>query len=195
MAKCSICARPVVAEPHVLATGQLVHEECRARVFRPRERPKRIGTLPRPQTTTGTLGVDKQGSGSFGGARPRVALFIAAGEDGLRMYQAFAAACGLDVELARDGHEAVLLAQLARPEVIVLDLCDGDLDGAWILGRLKGDAATRSRPLVVVGWPPGESAECLGGLDAYAVKAGDPLEVLRAVERVLAKPQVSGAKE
>jgi hypothetical protein len=42
MAKCIMCERPVVHDPHVLSNGQLVHDACRYAAFTPRVRPKII---------------------------------------------------------------------------------------------------------------------------------------------------------
>jgi CheY-like chemotaxis protein len=127
----------------------------------------------------------QRGSGIFGRSVSRVVLFIAAGDDVLRTYQSLASASGLGAELARDAHEAVLLAQLARPDIVVLDLSDGRLDGRWILARLRASMSTRTRPMVFVGSRPPESPDNAGGAPAYTVQADDPFEVLRVVELAL----------
>jgi response regulator RpfG family c-di-GMP phosphodiesterase len=99
------------------------------------------------------------------------------------MYHSLASASGLDAELARDGYEAILLGQLARPDAIVLDVCEGHLDGAWILARIRANVGTRTRPVIFVGPPLAASAEVDPPL--FTVQANDPFEVLRVVERVL----------
>jgi CheY-like chemotaxis protein len=81
----------------------------------------------------------------------KVVLFIAAHEDALIGYHALAKSGGFESELARDGYEGLLLAHLARPDVIVLDLRDSGLDGRWILHRLRAGVGTRALPIVVVG--------------------------------------------
>ncbi|MDK1019974.1 MAG: response regulator [Actinomycetota bacterium] len=61
---------------------------------------------------------------------------------------------GLTVRVARDGAEAIkILADLpasALPRVILLDLKMPKVDGFEVLRRVKGDAKTRSIPVVVL---------------------------------------------
>jgi hypothetical protein len=187
MAKCSICARPVISDPHVLPSGQLIHDECRGGVFMPRERPKVIGRIGRPNPAATLRKPLRGGSGIFGLADATVVLFIAGDEDALLSYQALARAARLHAELARDAHEALVLAQLARPDVIVLDLRDGRIDGTWVLHRLNVGVSTRALPIVLVGPPPAEIADGRWDVEGWVHMASseDALEIVRAVERVL----------
>lgn len=181
MAKCCICERPVVSKPQVLATGELVHNECRAVAFWPRQRAKVVG--PRKGTITIGATPPKQ-PGDFDPQRPNVVLFVAAEEGALFTYRVLASAAKIQAELARDPYEAFLLAQLVRPDALVVDFRTDRLDGPWVLDRLMAPAALGSAPILLVG---GRSTEGPSGGRArvYALPAIEPSEVLRAVEHAL----------
>ena len=186
MAKCSICGRPVVSEPHVVSTGQLIHDDCRSDAFRPREPPKVCGHFESLKAGIRASPVARRGPlGIFALEHRPVVLFVVGDEDTLMTYQALAQAANLDAELARDGHEAVLLAQLTRPDAIVLDLRDGHLDGRDIAGRLRADMLTRGLPVVLVGGALSGDVEADDFARASARKATDPMEVLRTIEGIL----------
>jgi CheY-like chemotaxis protein len=90
-------------------------------------------------------------SGFFVSRPRRSILFVAADEDALWAYHATARSEGFESELARDGLEALLLASLAHPDVVVLDLRRPELHGAWIVRRLRAATETRALPIVLVG--------------------------------------------
>ena len=130
-------------------------------------------------------------SGVFGGAfHPKVVLFIAAQEDALLNYHALAKSGGFESELARDGYEGLLLAHLARPDIVVLDVREPGLDARWILHRLRSGVSTRALPIVVVGGKGDElfdsSHESSGLL--FAVDPDDELRLLHVVGGLLEGP-------
>jgi CheY-like chemotaxis protein len=125
----------------------------------------------------------------------KVVLFIAAQEDALADYHALAKSGGFEAELARDGYEGLLLAQLARPDLVVLDLRHSELDGRWILRRLRSGVGTRALPVIVVG--AGDSV-FEGTQDGegrrYVVDAEDSLRLLHVVRGLLdTQPEPAGA--
>lgn len=91
---------------------------------------------------------------------------------------------GLDVLLARDGQEAVEIAEQQRPDIVVLDISMPGLDGIETMNRML----SRNNRLPIVlntayanyredfrTWPA----------DAYVVKSSDLAELKRTVQGIL----------
>jgi CheY-like chemotaxis protein len=57
---------------------------------------------------------------------------------------------GLDVIAAADGEEGLRLARSERPALVLLDLLMPKMSGLEVLRALKGDAATRGIPVLVL---------------------------------------------
>jgi CheY-like chemotaxis protein len=135
-------------------------------------------------------------SGIFGTpVAHKVVLFIAAQEDALLGYHALAKAGGFESELARDGYEGLLLAHLARPDVVVLDLRDPGLDARWILHRLRSGVGTRALPVVVVGGAGEDILDAAhdGGGQLYAIDPDDRVRLLHVVGGLLEAPPHSSS--
>lgn len=128
------------------------------------------------------------GSGVYDRGEQKCILFIAADDDALLAYHAIAQSMGLEAELARDGHEGLLLANLARPDLVILDLRHPELNGDWIIRRLRAAAGTRVLPVVVVGAEGDMILHPLrsGGDRIYAVDAEDPSGLLKIMRALLA---------
>jgi len=93
--------------------------------------------------------------------------------------------------VARDGAEAITilgnLPALALPRVILLDLKMPKVDGFEVLRRVKGDAKTRSIPLVVLTSSALESDVQMAyslGANSYVVKPIEFEEFNATVRRV-----------
>jgi two-component system, cell cycle response regulator DivK len=87
--------------------------------------------------------------------------------DARDLYAAYFESRGFRAITARDGNEALALAQSLRPHVIVTDLAMPHLDGITVTRRLKKDPHTRSIPIIVLtGYP--ETAIDGGALEAGA---------------------------
>ena len=94
---------------------------------------------------------------------------------------------GFAVERAMDGLEALRLAELHRPDLVVLDLMLPGLDGFEILRRLR---ERPGKPVAVIMLTArGEESDRLVGLrlgaDDYVVKPFSPAELVARVEAVL----------
>jgi CheY-like chemotaxis protein len=78
-------------------------------------------------------------------------LFVDDDADARFTYQLIGTEAGMIVELARDGHEAISLAETLSPDVIVLDVGlpspDG-LDGFGVARRLRANVRTRATPII-----------------------------------------------
>ena len=77
-------------------------------------------------------------------------LFVDDDADTRFAYESIATAEGFGVELAADGHEAVALANVVLPDVIVLDVTLPGIDGFEVVRRLRASPRTRAIPIIVV---------------------------------------------
>jgi CheY-like chemotaxis protein len=80
-------------------------------------------------------------------------LRILVGEDDpavAKLYSAYAQSRGHSVIVARDGAETIMTAATELPDVILLDVAMPKLDGRDALKQLKGNAKTRSIPVLVI---------------------------------------------
>ena len=120
---------------------------------------------------------------------PRRILFVddnAAAREG---YCTYLANHGFDVMPAASGEEALTLAMLTPPDVIVLDLGLPDVDGWDVARRLKLDPATAQIPIIAftAATLPHERASALrAGCDRYLAKPCSPAELVEAIQRSLA---------
>ena len=89
-------------------------------------------------------------------AAPAVVLLVQPHDDGREMYEEFLGHHGLTVVCPDDVAEALTLAPTSQ-DVIVTELrLPGALDGYEFIQRLRGDAQTRHKPVIVVtswAWP------------------------------------------
>jgi two-component system, OmpR family, phosphate regulon response regulator PhoB len=85
---------------------------------------------------------------------------------------------------AGDGLEALRLASLVRPDVVLLDLRIPHLDGVEVCRRLRGDPALAQACIVMLTASADEADRCRGraaGADEYLTKPFSPLALLRLV--------------
>jgi DNA-binding response OmpR family regulator len=94
---------------------------------------------------------------------------------------------GFAVERAMDGPEALRLAELHRPDLLVLDLMLPGLDGIEVMRRLHERPGKRVAVILLTA--RGEENDRLVGLrhgaDDYVVKPFSPAELVARVEAVL----------
>ncbi|HEY7676889.1 MAG TPA: response regulator [Candidatus Methylomirabilis sp.] len=90
------------------------------------------------------------------------------------------------VLVARDGAEALRLAQAERPDLITLDILLPDMDGFKVLERLKAEPATVTIPVLLLSVvPDAERGKLLGAVD-YLTKPVRAQGLLERVGQVLA---------
>src|SRR6476620_4628064 len=94
---------------------------------------------------------------------------------------------GFEVERAIDGPEALRLAELHRPDLVVLDVMLPGFDGIEVLRRLHERPGRRVAVILLTA--RGEESDRLVGLrhgaDDYVVKPFSPAELVARVEAVL----------
>ena len=83
-------------------------------------------------------------------AHRRRVLIVDDAEDLRWMYATFLREEGFEVSMAPDGATGLGFAQLERPDIIVLDHAMPGMNGLEVIRRLKGDARTRSIPILIV---------------------------------------------
>jgi two-component system, OmpR family, phosphate regulon response regulator PhoB len=95
---------------------------------------------------------------------------------------------GHQIIRAQDGEQAVILVGREKPDLILLDAMMPGLSGFEVLRRLKGDAATRSIPVIMV-TAKGHERDVLTGLRGgaidYVVKPFSLKELSARVELAL----------
>ncbi|HVD40654.1 MAG TPA: response regulator transcription factor [Solirubrobacterales bacterium] len=104
---------------------------------------------------------------------------------------------GFGVERAMDGPEALRLAELHRPDLVVLDVMLPGLDGIEVLRRLHERPGKRVAVILLTA--RGEESDRLVGLrhgaDDYVVKPFSPAELVARVEAVLRRVAPPRAEE
>jgi DNA-binding response OmpR family regulator len=95
---------------------------------------------------------------------------------------------GLTVVTAQDGTEALTLAAVERPDVVILDVSMPDMDGFEVCARLRADVATAFVPVLML--TAHDSAEYVTrgfgvGADDYIVKPFRRDDLVARVRRML----------
>ncbi len=95
---------------------------------------------------------------------------------------------GYQARVVGDGHHAHQLIERDMPDLLILDLMLPGLDGLELCRRLRGEAATRDLPIIMV-TAMGEEADRVVGLelgaDDYLVKPFSPRELVARVRALL----------
>ncbi|MDD4890127.1 MAG: response regulator transcription factor [Phycisphaerae bacterium] len=95
---------------------------------------------------------------------------------------------GYQVSCVGSGEDALKAARLKMPDLILLDLMLPRIDGLQVCRELKGDAKTRTIPVVML-TAKGEEADIVAGLelgaDDYVTKPFSPRVLLARVRAVL----------
>jgi diguanylate cyclase (GGDEF)-like protein len=95
-----------------------------------------------------------------------------------------------EVVVAVSGRQAIDLALLDPPSLVLLDLSLPDLDGRDVIDALRGHAATRSVPIVIVTADDRDATELAlfrAGAEAFVVKPLDDDALRRGVDRALGR--------
>lgn len=95
---------------------------------------------------------------------------------------------GYEVEIARDGAEALEKAAGVEPAAIVLDAMMPRVDGFEVLARLKADTGLSDIPVIMLTARKSESdivSALEKGADDYLVKPFIPDELLARISRLL----------
>jgi DNA-binding response OmpR family regulator len=97
---------------------------------------------------------------------------------------------GFEVDLARDGNEAIERAHAGRPSLILLDVMMPGVDGYEVCRRLRADPRTCSIPIIFLTAKSMTADKVVGltaGADDYVLKPFDPVELVARVRTTLTR--------
>ena len=122
--------------------------------------------------------------------RPHVPVLLVADddEDILTLVQLRLSRSGYEVIVARDGEEALQLAQETQPDLAVLDWMMPKASGLEVLRAIRADETTHDIPVVLLTARASEAdiAEGLAaGADDYIAKPFSPQELAARIQVIL----------
>jgi len=115
-------------------------------------------------------------------------LFVDDDADTRRGYTEYLTAFGYDVSTAGTGVEALNIASLCTPDVIVLDLGLPDVDGWEVARQLKAAPRTATVPIIALtgaDLPHERVSSMRAGCDRHLAKPCDPAGLLDALRRAV----------
>lgn len=132
-----------------------------------------------------------------GGGMMRTRILIAEDEPEIAMSLEFLLRNdGYEVEIARDGEAALLIARQLQPDLLVLDLMLPRLSGLDVCEAVRRDAGIKP-PKVLILTARGSAHDMArgrsAGADAYLVKPFSTKELLVEVRRLLSPEGVQNA--
>lgn len=95
---------------------------------------------------------------------------------------------GYEVDIARDGEDAILMVEERQPDIIVLDWMLPKLAGIEVCRRLRSKSATRNVPIIMLTAKTEESDRIRGldtGADDYMTKPFSMVELTARIRAVL----------
>jgi CheY-like chemotaxis protein len=93
---------------------------------------------------------------------------------------------GYDVVLAHDSVQAIMIANLERPDLILLDIMIPGEDGFFVTEQLKQSQATQHIPILfLTGVPGGERRAHQLGASGYIMKPYHPEMLLETIQKAL----------
>jgi two-component system alkaline phosphatase synthesis response regulator PhoP len=104
---------------------------------------------------------------------------------------------GYDVVTAFDGEQALAKVAQDRPDLIVLDIMMPKLDGYETCKRLKGDAATRNIPVILLSAKGRNVDQKVGfevGADDYITKPFSPRKLVDRINSILGQTSRDAAR-
>jgi two-component system CheB/CheR fusion protein len=136
----------------------------------------------------------EQGQGresKVAGTRPRRVLIVDDNVDAAKSMEMIVRAWGHPVEIARDGPEALAIAERFQPEIALVDIGLPGMNGYELASRLRADLARSNVKLVAVtgyGRDSDRIAARAAGFDAHLTKPAD----IADLERLLANDYPNG---
>ena len=118
-------------------------------------------------------------------------LIVEDQEDNRRILRDLLTNAGFKLIEATTGKEGVRLAELSRPDLILMDVQMPVLDGHEATQRIKTQPELRSIPIIVVtsyALSGDEAKAIAAGADAYVAKPFSPRAMLATIRRFLPDP-------
>ena len=121
------------------------------------------------------------------------AVLIADADDEVLSMLSFALAGEFDLMRARDGEQALRLALIEHPDLVVLDVRLPKLDGYRVAGQIRRNPATCETPVILLDAHP-ERIDVLRGFAAgasdYVTKPFDPGKLLARIRDALDSTEI-----
>ena len=112
-------------------------------------------------------------------------------EDNRRILRDLLTSAGFELIEATTGEEGVRLAELNRPDLILMDVQMPVLDGHEATQRIKAQPELRNIPIIVLtsyALSGDEAKARAAGADAYVAKPFSPRALLATIRRFLPSP-------
>jgi DNA-binding response OmpR family regulator len=120
-------------------------------------------------------------------------VLIADADEEVLLMLGFALAGEFDLMWARDGEQALRLALIEHPDVVVLDVHIPKLDGYRVAGQIRRNPSTRDTPVILLDSRP-ERIDVLRGFAAgandYVTKPFDPGKLLARIHEALESTEI-----
>ncbi len=120
---------------------------------------------------------------------PKKVLIVEDNELNMKLFHDLIEACGHEIIETRDGIEALKLARLHRPDLILMDIQLPEVSGLEVTRWLKEDDELRSIPVIAVtafAMKGDEEKIRSGGCEAYIAKPISVSNFLDTIGRFLA---------
>jgi two-component system cell cycle response regulator DivK len=120
---------------------------------------------------------------------PKKVLIVEDNELNMKLFHDLIEACGHEILETRDGIEALKLARLHRPDLILMDIQLPEVSGLEVTRWLKEDDDLRSIPVIAVtafAMKGDEEKIRSGGCEAYIAKPISVSNFLDTIGRFLA---------
>ncbi len=95
---------------------------------------------------------------------------------------------GFEVEVAKDGLEALDKMEVWMPDLVLLDLRLPKLEGMDVLWEMRQNPKWNNVPVIIISVDPSPQTMLQGwrlGVDSYFIKPFDPDELVRVVRRII----------
>jgi two-component system alkaline phosphatase synthesis response regulator PhoP len=114
----------------------------------------------------------------------------------VRLVESYLVKCGMSVQPALDGEQAMHILQRERPDLVILDLMLPQVDGWEITRWIRADPALATIPILMLTARAEDSDKVLGlelGADDYITKPFNPRELVARVRAILRRTHEGGA--
>lgn len=135
------------------------------------------------------MSVEPGGSTMVDGASAKTVLIVEDNELNMKLFHDLLEAHGYGTLQTRDGMEAMRLARLHRPDLILMDIQLPEVSGLEVTRWIKDDAELKSIPIIAVtafAMKGDEEKIRQGGCEDYIAKPISVVKFLETVRRFLA---------
>ncbi len=121
---------------------------------------------------------------------PEKLLLVDDDVDTLRLVGLMLQRQGYRIVAANNGHQALIMAQSEKPDLVLLDIMMPDMDGYEVTRRLRANVSTNTIPIIMFTAKSQVDDKVTGfevGADDYLTKPTQPRELFAHVKAVLAR--------